>query len=167
MGNHDFYFLKYLKGQSKPYAEADKLLSKISIPKKSLIKWMEEWPYYIDDENFIAVHAAFDPSKKSFKATSKDDMISARYFNLKSKCMLHNTRKRSPEIKPWYHVQDPAKLENKITVFGHWAQPLPRAYKNFRCLDSGCCYGGHLSCLSLPDDKIIKTASRQPKKFNY
>lgn len=167
MGNHDLYFLNSMKGIYKPYAEGEKIISKSVLTKKKLIKWMDTWPTYIEADEFIAVHASLNPAKKNYSATTKHDMTSARYFNIKTKKMIVNTSKRIPDIKPWYHVFDPQKVNNKKIVFGHWAQPLPRFYKNFRCLDTGCCYGGNLSCLILPDDKLVKVPSQQPKKFNY
>ena len=167
LGNHDEHFLKFLKGEKKPYSEGEQILEKLDIPKKKLIKWMESFPLYIEDENFIAVHASFDPSKEDFRDTKSSDMFSARYFDTKSKEMIVSKKNPTFPIKAWYHAYPSEKLENKITIFGHWAQPLPRVYKNFRCLDTGCCYGGHLSCLILPDDKIVKVPSLQSKKFNY
>ena len=167
MGNHDWYFLKFLKDENVTYKEGEKILKKCSIPKEDLVEWIDSFPFYIEEDDFIAVHAAFDTSKKKFSSTSKDNMISARYFNVNSHKMVSSRKQSAKDFKPWYHVYDNKKLDDKITVFGHWAQPLPRIYKNFRCIDTGCCYGGHLSCLILPDDKIVRVKSKQAKKFNY
>ena len=139
----------------------------MEIPKSELIEWMESMPYFIEGDDFIAVHASFDPAKDKFSETDKADMISSRYFNTKTHAMISSKKNPRFPLKAWYHAYPAEKLNHKITVFGHWAQPLPRVYKNFRCLDTGCCYGGHLSCLILPDDKIVKTPSLQTKKFNY
>ena len=167
LGNHDEYFLRFLKGEKKSYSEGEKILEKIKIPKKKLIQWIEKFPYFIEEPDFIAVHAAFDPSKEHFTKSSKWCMTSARYFNSKTKEMISSAKNPTSPLKPWYHTYPSEKLKNKITVFGHWAQPLPRVYKNFRCVDTGCCYGGHLSCLILEEDKIVKVESQQEKKFNY
>lgn len=167
MGNHDWHFLSFLKGNKKAYPDAERILEKCNIDIDELISWMESFPFYIEEEEFLAVHAGLNPEKKNFSNTSNADMMTARFFDSKSLSMLSSSKNPSPNIKPWYHVYPPEKIDNKITVFGHWAQPLPRVYKNFRCIDTGCCYGGHLSCLIMPEDKIVQVPSKQKKKFNY
>ncbi|MCM8539551.1 MAG: metallophosphoesterase [Lentisphaeraceae bacterium] len=167
MGNHDWHFLEFLKGNKKTYPEAEKILLKCEIDKPALIEWMSTFPFYIESDDFIAVHAGFNPDRKKFSNTSNFNMMTARYFDTKNLRMISSTKVDSHKLKPWYHEYPPEKIDNKITVFGHWAQPLPRVYKNFRCIDTGCCYGGNLSCLVLPEDKIVKVPSQQKKKFNY
>ncbi|MCM8525299.1 MAG: metallophosphoesterase [Lentisphaeraceae bacterium] len=167
MGNHDWHFLEYLRGNKKSYPEAEKILLKSGLSKEELIKWLESFPFYIEADDFIAVHAGFNPDRKNFFNTSSFNMMTARYFDIKNLKMISSTKNRSSKLRPWYHEYPPEKLNNKITVFGHWAQPLPRVYKNFRCIDTGCCYGGNLSCIILPEDKIVKVPSYQKKKFNY
>lgn len=167
LGNHDEHFLRFLRGERKAYGEGERILAKLEIPKKKLIEWMESFPYFIDDPDFIAVHASFDPSKEHFSETEPVDMISSRYYNTKTREMISNKKNPAHPLKPWYHAYPSEKLNNKITIFGHWAQPLPRAFRNYRCLDTGCCYGGHLTCLILPEDKIVKVRSLQKRKFNY
>ena len=167
MGNHDWHFLQFLKGNKNAYPEAVKILEKCDIDLEDLISWMESFPFFIEDDQFIAVHAALNPEKKLFSNTSKTNMITARYFNTKTLKLAANTKDHIPYIKPWYQVYPPETVQNKIVVFGHWAQPLPRIYKNFRCIDTGCCYGGNLSCLIMPNDKIVSVPSEQKKKFNY
>ncbi len=167
LGNHDAHFLNFLKGNSSSYPDGEKILLKCKLSKSKLINWISSWPTYIEASDFIVVHAALNPAKENFLKTSTTDMISARYYNVKTAEMIENSKKYSQNVIPWYHAFDCQKLNNKKVIFGHWAQPLARFFKNFRCLDTGCCYGGALTCLILPDDKIVQIKSKQPKKFNY
>jgi serine/threonine protein phosphatase 1 len=166
MGNHDWHFLQALKGNIAMYKEAEKIMQLCGIPQSDMIKWLEEFPYYIKEQSFIAVHACFDPSKSKYAQTSFQDMINGRYFDAETNTILKSVKSPNIYQKPWYQAYPP-KSTDRTVVFGHWAKPEPRFFKNFRCIDTGCCYGGRLSCLILPDDNIISVESHQPKKFNY
>ena len=165
MGNHDRHFLSAAKGEVRMYKEAEDILKKSKLSRNKMVKWMESFPYYIKDKGFIAVHGAFDPGKKRYSDTSSDDMISGRFYETRKKVLL-STKKQGTSVKPWYEVY-PEKNTPRIVVFGHWANPEVRSHKNFRCIDTGCCYGGRLSCLILPEDRVVSVYSRQKQQFNY
>ena len=166
MGNHDWHFLRALKDGRRMYKEGHEILSKTNLSKEQLIKWIEKFPYYIKGNGFIAVHGAFDPSKKKYSETDPHDMISGRYYDPQTETVLSSRKKAHAGVKAWYKAF-PAKRTERTIIFGHWAQPEARFYKNFRCIDTGCCYGGNLSCLIWPDDKLVSVPSEQPKQFNY
>jgi serine/threonine protein phosphatase 1 len=167
MGNHDWHFLEALKSDNKMYNEGEQILKKSGVSRKKLTRWMESFPYYIKDKGFIAVHACFDPSKEKYSETDPHDMITGRFYDSKTKKISSTSRPTSSKhMNPWYTVY-PEKSKQRIVVFGHWAHPQPRFHKNFRCIDTGCCYGGDLSCLIVPEDKLVTVKSQQHKKFDY
>ena len=167
MGNHDWHLLKALKGQIKMYDDAETILQNVAMSTKKLIHWLESFPYYIKEEGFIAVHACFDPSKEKYTETTPADMINGRYYDARTNTIHSSTKhSQSKDHNPWYEVF-PKKNKKRTVVFGHWAQPQARFFKNFRCIDTGCCYGGKLSCLILPEDKLLSVNRQQIKKYNY
>ncbi len=66
-----------------------------------------------------------------------------------------------PEMTPWFEM--PGQLEKEVSVsFGHWAAlegelSTPR----FEALDTGCVWGGSLTCLRLEDRARFSVPSRQ------
>ena len=167
MGNHEWHLLEALRGNCKMYPEAEKILKKLKIKKKDLRNWLEKLPYFIESEDFVAVHGSLDPSKKHFQKTDPMDMISGRYFDTRSQKILCNSKNPPKEVKPWYEVYPPEKVDQRYVISGHWAGKEIRQKGKFYCIDTGCCYGGKLSCFTLPEAKVYQVISHQERKFNY
>jgi predicted phosphodiesterase len=168
MGNHDWTFYQTLLGKNEMYNEAKKILKKLELSQEELITWFQSMPFYIEGQDFIAVHGALNPSEKKFYKTSPEEMLFGRYYDSKSKSVLSRAKnKKEPHISPWYKAYPESFSQNKTIIFGHWANPEAIIYKRFRGLDTGCCYGGHLSCYILPDDEIVQVKSKQDKMYNY
>ncbi|WP_372872936.1 symmetrical bis(5'-nucleosyl)-tetraphosphatase [Shewanella sp.] len=52
------------------------------------------------------------------------------------------------DLKPWFEF--PSRLEEYTIIFGHWAALMGYTGKNNRiALDTGCCWGEHLTLLQL------------------
>ena len=167
MGNHEWHLLEALRGNCKMYPEAEKIIKELPIKKKELRAWLESLPYYIEDKDFVAVHGALDPSKEHFHLTDAFDMVSARYYNTQTQEMIYNIKKPPPEVKPWYEVYPPEKVDKRYVISGHWAGKKVRQKGKFYCIDTGCCYGGKLSCFTLPEAKVYQVSSQQERLFNY
>ena len=150
------------------YWEAENIINDVSIKPKDLIQWFENMPIYIEGDDFIAVHGALNPTHKKFYKTSTEEMIFGRYFDSKLQTVFSSVKnKKEDHICPWYEAYPEQNLQGKKVIFGHWAKKEPLIHKSFRGLDTGCCYGGKLTCLTLPDDKIIQVKSKQTKMFDY
>ena len=95
------------------------------------------------------------------------DMLSSRYFDTESGRMVCNIKKPPEQVKPWYEVYPAEKVKDRFVLFGHWAAKKVRSKGKFHCLDTGCCYGGKLTCFSLPDAEFHHVLSHQKRQYNY
>ncbi|MCH2206286.1 MAG: metallophosphoesterase [Lentisphaerales bacterium] len=167
MGNHDWHLQQALKGEIEMYPVAEGFINKSEYSHDEICQWLEKLPFYIDDEDFLAVHGALNPTIESFEKTKPHQMINGRYFDpVKGK--IHSKLKDGcpDRLIPWYKGYE-APPTDKPIIFGHWAQKGLIQYKNFHGLDTGCCYGGYLSCLLFPKKNIVQVRSLQPKMFDY
>lgn len=104
---------------------------KINVPESHLEFFKSLLPYYETDD-YIFVHAGIRlgvPMEKQ----SIDDLTWIRYEFIRS---LHNF--------------------GKIVVFGHTPLPEPLIQPNKIGIDTGACYGGELTCVVLPETRIIQ-----------
>ncbi|WP_254889730.1 bis(5'-nucleosyl)-tetraphosphatase (symmetrical) ApaH, partial [Cronobacter sakazakii] len=74
--------------------------------------------------------------------------------------------KESPEnapapLKPWFAIPGPVAQEYAI-VFGHWASLEGKGTpENIYALDTGCCWGGTLTCLRWEDKAVFTQHSNR------
>lgn len=143
-GNHEESLLNIVKTGNKKqlqnylrYYNSQDLLNSENEIKKKYLHLLESLPYYIEVDKFILVHASLDLSSDDYFANT-DFMIKSSYLR-----------------------GDISKIENKIIIHGHVAQPYKTIKKNieekskFIGLDNACVYGankigyGRLVCLEL------------------
>ena len=137
MGNHDFdFFIKY--------KENSKYKKWINLLTTDELEWYLNLPFFIEEKNFILVHAGIDASKK---LSQQDTRI------------LTEIREFDGEKKiPWYKYYKGSK---KI-IYGHWAFKGLNLRKNTIGLDSGCAYGKSLSAYVLESGEIIQEKALEP-----
>lgn len=76
--------------------------------------------------------------------------------------------KEAPEdapapLKPWFDLPGPVALEYNI-VFGHWASLEGRGTPDgIYALDTGCCWGGELTCLRWEDKRYFTQPAKHKK----
>lgn len=169
MGNHDYRFLNALTGKDENYPLADKIVEVSTYSKKEIIRWLKKLPLYIEDDNFLAVHGAFNPETINLCDTSSKEMMNGRYFHsTKAKVVSKMTPDNAMFLTPWYKkLKENHPDLKKTIIFGHWAKTEPVVYKNFRGLDTGCCYGGHLTAFILEEETLFQMRSHQPRQFDY
>lgn len=79
--------------------------------------------------------------------------------------------KKPPEqaptkLKPWFLIPSQIPPEYSI-VFGHWAALNGKGTpENIFALDTGCCWGGKLTCLRFEDKKYFKKRNIEAKKLD-
>ena len=70
---------------------------------------------------------------------------------------------KNPDNPPWFDFYE----GDDLVVFGHWAALGGISRSNVIGLDTGCVYGGELSCLILPERKFVRvSAERQYAAIN-
>lgn len=87
------------------------------------LEWLRSLPVYIEKEDFILVHWGIHPDYWMNTPVEIATMI------------------REYQGRPWYEYY---QWEKKI-IYGHWAIDGLRIRKNTIGLDTGCCFGWHLT----------------------
>ena len=150
LGNHEMSLLKGSLGNGPLRKDTAKLLQKIKKQAPFLIPWIQSWPLYIREKKFIVVHAGVVPEYTLSKTPSKV-LTHVRFWNPNSQQMDKYSG------IPWYHLYQGKKL----IVYGHWALEGLTVRKNTIGLDSACVWGGNLSALILPKQKIIQVKAKK------
>ncbi|OCG04719.1 bis(5'-nucleosyl)-tetraphosphatase (symmetrical) ApaH [Gilliamella sp. wkB112] len=70
------------------------------------------------------------------------------------------------KLKPWFLL--PSKIPSEYSIaFGHWAALNGKGTpEHVYALDTGCCWGGKLTCLRFEDKKYFKKRNIEAKKLN-
>jgi len=136
-GNHEVNFLRWLDWEKSEHEkEFKKLKKKIHKTKTNyLIKFLEDIPLYLEDENFILVHGGLIPNK-TLKKHSEDEITRTREYN----------------GKPWYEYY---KWE-KTVIYWHRAESGINIREMTKWIDSWCVYGKALTAYTLETWEIIQ-----------
>jgi diadenosine tetraphosphatase ApaH/serine/threonine PP2A family protein phosphatase len=105
------------------------------------MEFIRTWPLWIDDGDFLVVHAGLDPRIDKIGDQSPHDLMTIRI--------------PSESKKPWYD----SYAGDQLVVFGHWSQPAPVIRPNAIGLDTGCVYGGKLTALILPERRLVSVSA--------
>lgn len=144
LGNHEFYLLKgwkdnHLHTLTGYHAVAyEEMKSKF----ETYIRFIAAWPFYLEDQDFIVVHAGLRPGIPLHQQAPLD---------------LTHLRTIGEENKPWFEFYEGAKP----VVFGHWARRGLTVRSNAIGLDTGCVYGGELSAVVFPSQEIVSVKARK------
>ena len=151
LGNHELKLLEIAKSYPSRDSLSEKnqlffqLLDQMGKQADDWIQWIQSWPKYIDDSNFLVVHGGFPPDA-SIQNVSVEVLSTIRTWDGEGKDLAH------PENPAWHDLYH----EEKLVVYGHWATQGLKIKDNSIGLDSGCVYGGQLSALILPERKIVQ-----------
>lgn len=161
LGNHDYKLpdrlRKHLSGTPVPTRWRDYLqtLKSLASVADALIPWLESLPLWIDEPEFLLVHAGINP-EKGFHGTTTEEFLVIRTW---------------PPVEGivgprWHDAYDPS---GKLIIFGHDA-PGGLVIKRrddgsayVIGLDSGCIYGGQLSGYVLQEDRLVQVESSHPR----
>lgn len=150
MGNHERMFLDYLAGiNQKQYLRFGGLqtLESYGVRQGAELstllpathrRFFNELLLYWEDDDYIYVHAGIDP---------------ATPMALQTEQWLLWSREESEGT--------PNPPHGKTIIYGHTAFKEPKMTPGKIGIDTGAVYGGHLSCLILPENKIIQTKGNQ------
>lgn len=142
MGNHEYEYLHLYK-KNAYYKQLYKELG------KKLHNWIKKRPLWIEEKNFLAVHAGIAPDKP-LKKTKPTTLLFIRTWDQDKKGL-------STSGIPWYRFY---KGEKPI-IYGHWARKGLNIRHNTIGLDSGCVYGKFLSAYILEENKILQVQSEK------
>src|SRR3989338_3271684 len=145
MGNHDYFLYerwktKTLYAMSEEYQHAT--IHELGKELDKYMKFIAKWPFFIELKECIAVHAGLRPGIPLKKQSYMDFLY---------------LRTLEPDDRPWYEDY----RDSKLIVHGHWAKQGLVIRENVIGLDSGCVYGRELSCIILPERKIISVKAKK------
>ena len=144
--NHDRSFLEKVKQWQELSKQQQKLLKKLNEHPK-VFKHFSAFPYYIEEDNFILIHAWLNP-QKTLSEQSEAEISSIRIINK----------------QPWYNFYT---WEKKV-IYGHWAMQGINIRKHVIGLDSGCCYWWYLTAYILETGELIQQWSlAQYEQIDY
>lgn len=134
--NHEVNFLRYLDSKicDEEYKKSFKKLKRKLEEKPKILEYLRTLPKYIEEENFILVHA-WIIDWKTLDWHNIDEITRVRDYNW----------------KPWYEYYN----GDKKIIYWHWAVDWLRIRENTIWLDSGCVYWKCLTAYILETWEII------------
>ena len=139
-GNHEWMFLRYLRGiepevflfnGGEATLRAYYQEGKLDIPEEHRT-FLEDLPLYYETEDYFFVHAGVRP-ERPLHSQEEEDLLWIR--------------------EGFYYY--PGTFPKKI-VFGHTPFPEPLLLPDRLGIDTGCVYGGKLTAIELPAEKIYQ-----------
>lgn len=143
LGNHEIGFLK-----GKIISLEKELKDKLKDYEK-FIRFLNSLPYYIETDDYIAVHAGLIPGKHP-KDSRPFEVASIRTWDGKGDDLQNINN------PPWYDFYK----GNKSILFGHWAAKGIVIKDHIIGLDSGCVYGRKLSAYIFEEKKLVQVSAQ-------
>ena len=157
MGNHDFRLGKYLAGENVSLKQGfDLTIKELELAKPELKKgisgFISKLPDHLvlDSGKLIVAHAGI-----------KEEMQGRISGRIRSFCIYGDVDGSVDELglpirKDWAINY----AGSGFVVYGHTPKAKPRFLNNTVCIDTGCVFGGALSCLRYPEMKIVEVKAK-------
>lgn len=142
MGNHELGFLRSLEDPTFFKKGFKKFYEDLGKKRDDVIEWIKGLPLYIEEDDFICVHAGLVPDVP-LKEQKPRVMTRIRTWGGDEEDL------NDPDNPPWHKFYS----GDKTIIYGHWAMQGYHKTKNTICLDSGCVWGGSLTGLIWPERK--------------
>lgn len=149
-GNHELRFIQYVRNKESGREKWEKIKLEFGDKLSECVDWLDQLPMYIDDPEFLVVHAGLAPGKKPEQTT---DHILA---NIRTWDGIGADLNRASH-PAWYDLYK----EEKLIIYGHWAMQGLCVKSHTIGLDSGCVYGNELSALLLPERKVVQVSAAE------
>jgi len=163
LGNHERHLLAVVSGREEgDWNREGSALAQLRSARAldQAAEWIATWPLLRRGRNWIVVHAGLHPRREP-ERTSADFLTEVRF------CDAEGNRPKEADGKlaepprgyrPWYEFY----RDTSTVIFGHWARQGLLVRDRLRGLDTGCVYGGELTGLWWPEDRLIQVPSLQP-----
>lgn len=163
-GNHDFEVVRWWEAHRSGNNEAMVSLEHARIARslgEAEHTWLLECPWFIEcaEMGHLFVHAGFIPG---VKLTQQNPRL---MMNMRSVLDDGTVTAKNVEQCEWAKLwQGP-----QTVVFGHDAVRGLQEYEFAKGIDTGCVYGGRLTALLLPENRLISVSAKRayiaPKRF--
>lgn len=143
-GNHEQIFIE--KAYSDDLSPSLKKLKQDMEGKlEDHLAWLSKLPFYIEEKDFIVVHAGIAPGQ-SVQNCKPHLLMNIRTWDGKGEDI------QSLDQPAWHELYQ----EKKLVLYGHWAKQGLKVKANSIGLDTGCVYGGQLSGILLAERRIVQ-----------
>ncbi len=157
-GNHDDKLKRYLKrshvqishGLEKTVRELEQedqsFLDKVQTFLENLVSH-----YIFDDGKLVVSHAGI-----------KDEYIGRVSGRIRSFCLYGDTTGETDQSGFPVRADWASDYRGKaMVVYGHTPQEEVRAVNRTYCIDTGCVFGGKLSCIRYPEQEVVSVAAHR------
>jgi hypothetical protein len=144
LGNNEIGFLDLMENGGYHGSSLVKMKESLGNRAEEFYDWVKKFPLYIE-EDFIAVHAGLAPGLKP-EECSRRILTTIRTWDGVGKNL------NNKEDPSWYELYQ----GKKTIIYGHYASKGLQVRDKTIGLDSGCVFGGHLSCLEWPSRKLTQ-----------
>ena len=149
-GNHEQAFIQGIRNNSLLSPALKKLKKDMKKDLNQWLDWLEALPFYIEDEDFLVVHAGLVPQEHP-QYSDPHLLMNIRTWDGQGEDL-------KSEFNPaWYSCYK----GEKTVIYGHWANQGLKIRKNTIGLDTGCVYGHKLSGVLLPERKIFQVSAQK------
>lgn len=153
LGNHECALISRMIHQRiNPRSSIERLVTEMG-EQNALhwAQWLQQFPYYIEEDDFIVIHAGLQPSVELAEQNTRV-MTTIRTWD----GVGHDLNDSSHP--PWWKLY----TGKKIVVYGHWAMQGLKVEANSIGLDTGCVYGQQLTAVVMPEKKIVQVQAHKP-----
>ncbi|OGG94056.1 MAG: hypothetical protein A2527_09400 [Candidatus Lambdaproteobacteria bacterium RIFOXYD2_FULL_50_16] len=144
LGNHELHLVRFEAGQPVYKKWIQGIKDQFGKHYPAYLADIRQWPLWIEEEDFLLVHAGLVPGK-SLGETDPKQLTSIRTWDGMGSDL---DNENNPPWFDFYH-------QEKLVVFGHWAKLEGVVRPNVIGLDSGCVYGKKLTALILPERELV------------
>lgn len=151
MGNHEYSFLHLAQGKIHKHSKYfDGLRKNFGSKFDEFVADVSQFPLWLEDKNLMLVHGGLVPGLHP-EQTNPWHLVSIRTWDGEGADLKKESN------PPWFDLYD----GDDVVVFGHWAALGGIDRPKVIGLDTGCVYGGSLSCLILPERKIVRVSAQK------
>jgi bis(5'-nucleosyl)-tetraphosphatase (symmetrical) len=151
MGNHELSLLELVQGKFHKHSKyLDALHQDFCSHFDEFVADVWNWPLWLEDHDLMMVHAGLVPGLHPDQ-TDPWHLVTIRTWDGEGEDL------KNEKNPPWFDLYDGEDL----VVFGHWAALGGLDRPKLVGLDTGCVYGGKLSCLILPERKIVSVKANK------
>lgn len=167
MGNHEFKFLKWYKNKNSRSDVYGTYYKDLNLSQND-IDYLFKMPSYVRiNNNLIIVHAGLKPGI-SLLSQSNNDLMYLRYTDVNGEFIsLKTISKIGKEAAKACFWTEFWKGPDSV-VYGHNVHSLDyplieEVAPNVTCygIDTGCCFGGHLTSLILETKEIVQVKAKK------
>ena len=144
LGNHELKWLNLSKKKAVLPPSLKDLEKKLGSQLKSCLEWVQSWPLFLEENDFLAVHGGLVPGLHPGKSPAQY-IVNIRHWDGEGRNL------NNPDDPPWYELYK----GTKTVIYAHWAKQGLKIRKHTIGLDTGCVYGRRLCGMWWPDKTVV------------